>query len=296
MTKRNNEERLGLPSTGAKESDDVTSASTSPPSEGGLSFVSPTAMVDLPSEGKYYPEGHPLHNEESIEIKEMTAKEEDILTSKSLIQKGVVFDKLLQNIIIDRRITPHHLLVGDKNAILIAARISGYGEEYETKVNCPSCYSSQDVSFDLHNTEVKGPPDLLEVSEKVNAPVGETGDLTFSTRLPKSQLDVELKLINGADEKRITANRQMRKKKKMSENILTEHLKACIVSVAGNTSKQEVDGFIDGMPAQDSRFVRKVMTEITPNIDLTQEFVCEECNHEQDLEVPINTDFFWPDQ
>jgi hypothetical protein len=296
MTKRNNEERLGLPSTGAKDTVDASAAAVAAPSGGGLSFVSPTAMVDLPSEGRYYPEGHPLHNQLSLEIKEMTTKEEDILTSKSLIQKGVVFDKLLQNIIVDPRISPQHLLVGDKNALLVSARVSGYGEIYETKVNCPSCYVSQAVSFNLLNANVKGPVDLSEASENVNSPVSETGDLTFSVRLPKSQLDAELKLINGQDERKITANRAMRKKRKMSENILTEHLRACIVSVAGTADRQEMDGFIDRMPAQDSRFIRKVMNEITPNIDLTQEFVCDECDYEQDLEVPINAEFFWPDQ
>jgi len=296
MTKRNNEERLGFPSAGGKDSPDASAASISPPLEGGLSFISPTEMVDLPSEGKYYLEGHPLCNQGAIEVKEMTAKEEDILTSKSLIQKGVVFDKLLQNIIVDSTISPQNLLVGDKNAVLIAARISGYGEEYETKVNCPNCFSSQAVSFNLLNAQVKGPPDSTEVSEKINSSLSESKKGTFMVRLPKSQLDVELKLITGADEKRIAANRQMRKKRKMAENLLTEHLKACVVSVSGIEDRQEVDKFIDNMPAQDSRFVRKAMTEITPNIDLTQEFVCEECDHEQDLEVPISTDFFWPDQ
>ena len=291
MTKRNNEKRLGLPSTGAKESADVSAAIE----DAGLSFVSPTEMVDLPSEGKYYQPGHPLHNETTIEIREMTAKEEDILTSQSLIQKGVVFDKLLKNIIVDGRISQEHLLVGDKSAILVAARISAYGELYETKTTCPNCYADQDMSFDLREASAKGPPDLAEVSGDVGSAVRDTGNGTFIVTLPKSQLDVEIKLINGTDEKKISAARQMRKKRKQTDNMLTGTLKACIVSVSGTDNRQEIDRFIDNMPAQDSRFIRKVMVQVTPNIDLTQEFVCEECDHEQDMEVPITTDFFWPD-
>jgi len=88
----------------------------------------------------------------------------------------------------------------------------------------------------------------------------------------------------------------MRKKKKLAENLLTEHLRLCIASVAGSDDRQEIDRFIGKMPARDSRFIRRVMAEITPNVDLKQEFVCEECYHEQDLEVPINPEFFWPDQ
>jgi hypothetical protein len=263
---------------------------------GGLSFVSPTELVDLPSQGKFYPEGHPLHNQESIEIREMTAKEEDILTSKSLIQKGVVFDKLLQSLIVNSMIGPHQLLIGDKNALLIAARRSGYGEMYETSVNCPSCGVQQDISFDLTDASIKGPPSLEASSDNVGTPITQTDSGTFLARLPKSNLDVELKLITGSDERKLAATLEMRKKKKLSENILTEHLRACIVSVAGNEDRQEIEKFINVMPARDSRFVRKVMTEVTPNIDLTQEFICEECYHEQDLEVPINATFFWPDK
>jgi len=263
MTKRNNEERLGLPSTGAKDSADVW---------------------------------HPLHNETTIEIREMTAKEEDILTSPSLIQKGVVFDKLLKNIIVDGRISQEHLLIGDKSAILVAARISAYGELYETKATCPNCYTDQDMSFDLRDAGTKGPPDLAEVSDEVGSAVRDTGNGTFIVTLPKSQLDVEIKLINGVDEKKITATRHSRKKRKQHDNTLTTTLKACIVSIAGTDNRQEIEKFIDNMPAQDSRFIRKVMVQVTPNIDLTQEFVCEECDHEQDLEVPVTTDFFWPDE
>ncbi len=294
MVKRNNEERLGIPSSGAKANTDPPI--TPPGDGGGLQFVSPTQLVDLPSEGKFYPEGHPLHNKKTLEIREMTAKEEDILSSQSLIRKGVVLERLLQSIIIDSHIDPQHLLLGDKNAIFMAARISGYGEEYKTTVTCPACNTTQKTVFDLNEFSSPGLPDLGFVSEKVASSVEETQRGTFLVRLPKSRLKVDVRLVNGEMESRIAASLEARKKQKMSEKPLTEHLKVCVVSANGVEERSELGNFIDNMPAQDSRFIRKVMTEITPNIDLTQEFVCDTCDHEQDLEVPINLDFFWPDE
>ena len=106
---------------------------------GGFSFVVPTEFVELPSQGKFYPQTHPLYGQDSIEIRQMTAKEEDILTSKTLIKKGVALDRVVDNLIVDKRIKQDSLLVGDKNAIIIAMRVSGYGNEYNTRVVCPSC-------------------------------------------------------------------------------------------------------------------------------------------------------------
>lgn len=294
MTKRNNEERLGLDPSGAKESADPPIPA--PSHSDGLSFVAPTQLVDLPSEGKFYPEGHPLHNKKTIEIREMTAKEEDILTSQSLIKKGIVLERLLQSVIVDARIEPRHLLLGDKNAIFLAARISGYGAEYQTTVTCPNCAATQTVSFDLDEVTTPEVPDMGFVSEKLSSSVRQTDDGTFLVELPRSSLEIELRLIDGEAEKRIIANLEARKKQRLTEKPLTEHLKACIVSIAGTKDKAEMHKFIDNMPIKDSRFIRKVMQEITPNIDLTQEFVCAECDYEQDMEVPINLDFFWPDE
>ena len=104
-----------------------------------LDFSTPTELVDLPSKGRFYPEGHPLHGQETVEIKFMTAKDEDILTSPSLLKKGIAIDRLIQNVILNKNINVSTLLSGDKSAIMIASRINGFGAEYKTKVVCPSC-------------------------------------------------------------------------------------------------------------------------------------------------------------
>ena len=85
----------------------------------------PTETIDLPSGGKLYPQDSPLSSGK-IEIKYMTAKEEDILTSANLIKKGVVIDRLLDSIIVTEGVGIDDLILGDKNAIMVAARILAY--------------------------------------------------------------------------------------------------------------------------------------------------------------------------
>ena len=102
----------------------------------------PTEIVDLPSKGHFYVQGHPLSSGK-VEIKYMTAKEEDILTSQNLIQQGTVIEKLLQSLIVDKSVKVDDMLIGDKNAIMGAARILGYGKDYQFT------YTDEEQSIDL---------------------------------------------------------------------------------------------------------------------------------------------------
>ena len=124
-------------------------AQTAPEQTQTLDFSTPTELVDLPSKGRFYPEGHPLHGQETVEIKFTTAKDEDILTSPSLLKKGIAIDRLIQNVILNKDINVSTLLSGDKSAIMIASRINGFGAEYKTKVTCPSCEEQSEATFDL---------------------------------------------------------------------------------------------------------------------------------------------------
>ena len=120
----------------------AATAPTTPAAPASLSYVTPTEFVELPSRGQFYPADHPLHGKDVIEMRYMTAKDEDILTSPALLKKGIAIDRLLQNLVVDNNINPNNLLIGDKNAILLAARISGYGEEYPVTLQCNSCGAS----------------------------------------------------------------------------------------------------------------------------------------------------------
>lgn len=256
----------------------------------GFSFVLPTEFVELPSKGRFYPEGHPLHGEDSLEIKQMTAKEEDLLTSRTLLKKGVALDRMVQSIIVDKRINCDHLLVGDKNAIIIAARVSGYGNEYATKVSCPSCGTNQDYTFDLNSVKVYcgDEIDALSITDNENG--------TFEVELPRTKVNVTFRLLTGNDEKSIVSATQLERKNKNPERVVTRQLSNIIVAVNGDDSIEARKYLIDNMPSLDSRHLRASFKLASPNIDMTHNFECSECTYEQLMEVPLTADFFWPDR
>ena len=258
----------------------------------GFSFVVPTEFVELPSGGQHYPEGHPLHGVESIEIKQMTAKEEDILTSRTLLKKGVALDRVMQSLIMDNRINADDLLVGDRNAILIAVRSSAYGNIYETRVNCPACDVAQDYAFDLNEANVftgaeNNDSDILNVTNNGNG--------TFNVILPRTQVTATFRLLIGRDEKNII-NAAKSKVNSSYEKGITTQLRNMIVAANGDDSLQARNYLVDNMPSIDSRHLRMAYKSVAPNIDLTQEFVCRECGHDEIMEVPLTADFFWPDR
>lgn len=264
----------------------VQQPDTNPPPQqggGGFSFVVPTEFVDLPSQGRFYPEGHPLHGQDSIEIKQMTAKEEDILTSRSLLKKGIALERLIKSLIVDTTIDPTTLLIGDRNAIIIAARVSGYGSDYSTKIQCPTCETKQNYTFNLNTAYVYHGEDNDNLRAKIN-PNG-----TITCRLPKTQVEIVARLLTGRDEKSITSIAK-------SDNQISKQLEALIVSVNGDSSREAIKYVANNIPSMDSRHLRMAIKKATPNVDLTQEFSCTECDHTQEMEVPLTADFFWPDR
>ena len=256
----------------------------------GFSFVVPTEFVEMPSGGRFYPETHPLHGQTTIEIKQMTAKEEDLLTSRTLLKSGVAIERVIQSLIVNKRINPDSMLVGDRNAIIIAARISGYGNEYKTKVGCPSCGTTQEYSFDLNDSDVYS-GDTAEALGVTN-----NDDGTFTTTLPKTRLQTTFRLLTGVDEKNMVSQLETARKKKRPEQAITTQIRNMVVSVNGDDSVQAVSYLIENIPSLDARHLRSSYRQVAPNVDLTQNFECGECGHEQDMEVPLSADFFWPDR
>ena len=255
----------------------------------GFSFVVPTEFVDLPSGGRYYPEGHPLHGEECIEIKQMTAKEEDMLTSRTLLKKGVALDRVIESLITNKSVDPHNLLIGDRNAIIVATRVSGYGNEYLTTVACPSCGQNQKYSFDLNDSKVYHGEDID------NMDVTDNQDGTFSVELPRTRLMVQFRLLTGRDEKKMVKSVEQARKGRGLEKNVTTQLTNMIVSINDETDRKIITHMVDNIPSLDSRHLRMAYKLAAPNIDLTQQFECQECDHESEMEVPLTADFFWPD-
>ena len=238
-------------------------------------FKLPTEMVDLPSKGLLYPEGNSLR-EGKIEMKYMTAKEEDILTNQNYIKQGLVIDKLLQSLIVTK-INYNDLLIGDKNAIMIAARILGYGSEYSFEYN--------------------GEPQTVDLSQVENKPLKkdlfDNGVNEFPFTLPKSGYNITFKLLTHKDEQNISRELEgLKKIHKDNSPELSTRLKYLITSVDGSREKQDIREFVDkALLAQDSRALREYIKEIQPDVDLT--FFPDGSNDRVNITIGIN--FFWPD-
>tara|TARA_Y100000593_G_C4245824_1_gene304603 strand:+ start:216 stop:1028 length:813 start_codon:yes stop_codon:yes gene_type:complete len=258
-----------------------------PPSPNQQSYTPPADIVSLPSGGKFYPEGHPLHNVESVEVYYMTTKEEDILVNASYNKEGVVYDKLIESLLVNKSINVSSLLTGDKNVILVNARKNAYGPEYGLRVACQECFAENTISVNI-----------AEVKNKENdySSVEFTPRGTFLLRLPASNAELELKLLTGQDEKEIEVHAAQRAKHNLPEERITGRYKQMIVSINGESDPVYVKGFIDNMPIADSRFLRKIYTNLMPDIDLRFEFVCQACASANAGGVPFTGDFFWPDE
>ena len=252
-----------------------------------FSFAVPTELVELPSKGRLYPEGHPLFQKSKVEIRFMTAKDEDILTSKSLLRQGLAIDRLIESVVVDKRIKTKDLLPGDRNAILISSRISGYGADYQTNVTCPNCATVSKFNFDLESVKPSEEPDYDELG------LTSTESGTYLVTLPKSNVEIEFKILSGKEESALLASIERQEKAGLPPTTTTNYLSSIIVSINGVSNRIQIENFISVMPSIDSRFLRRVQGAVTPNIDMKHHFLCSKCSHEQEVEIPITVDFFW---
>jgi hypothetical protein len=247
----------------------------------------PTEIVPLPSKGLLYPEGHPLA-EGVIEMKYMTAKEEDILTSQNLIKQGVVLDKLFESLIVTP-VNYSDLFVGDKNAIMVAARILGYGKDYVVEVDDPfSPGTKQKVTIDLTQIEHK----------EVDYSLFEQRKNEFDFELPQSRRVVTFRLMTHSLDKQIQTEIKGMNKTTVRTGIdreLTTRLKNLIIAVDGESGRATVNNFVDNeLFALDSRALRSYMKQITPDLDMTFTFVSETTGEVKEMDIPMDVSFFWP--
>ena len=243
----------------------------------------PTEMVELPSKGKLYPEGHVLRSG-VIEMKYMTAKEEDILTNQSYIKQGIVLDKLFKSLIVSK-INYNDILLCDKNAVMLAARILGYGKNYTFKVENPTTKEEIEHTVDL--TQLK--------DKKIDWSLITEGSYTFDFTLPTSGKHLKLKLLTQGDQNKIDAEiKNLAKLKK--EASLTTLLKHIIVEIDGETDRSKIKYFVDNkLLAIDSRAIRNFIKSVTPDIDMTVDIPDGEAGDTFLGQLTIGLDFFWPD-
>ena len=241
-------------------------------------FKFPTEIVELPSKGLLYPEDNPLSSGK-VEIKYMTAREEDILTNTSYISDGTVLDELLKSLIVSKDINFNDLLIGDKNALLISARILGYGSEYK---------------FNLRGEEVTA--DLSKLENKVlDEKKFEKGKNEFSYTFPHSGTVITYKYLNHSDEQAVNKEIQgLQKLNPKSNPLISTRIKRMITSVDGSDDKKTIREFVDNyLLAMDSRAFRSHIRETQPDVNLN--LIVDTSSGEEDVEMPIGIKFFWPD-
>ena len=240
----------------------------------------PTEVIDLPSGGKVYGKESPLA-EGKLEIKYMTTKEEDILMSENLIKKGVVIDKLLDSLIVTKGVKQEHLVLGDKNAVLVACRILAYGPEYTCEVTNPKNPDQQvEHTFDLSQCPFK------TISEDIDY-----SDNSFDFITPIAKTKLKFKLLTGVEEKQIEKDIEQTKKFGYNAEISTR-LRYTITEVDGDNKPETITAFSQNMLARDSVALRNYIQNISPDIDLTSEI--EIGGEPVSVSIPLTVGFFWP--
>jgi hypothetical protein len=248
----------------------------------------PTEVIELPSQGKIYPEGHPL-SKGTVEIKYMTAKEEDILASQNLIRKGVVLDKLFESVVVEEGLDIGDIFIGDKNAILLATRVLGYGAQYNVEVTDPSTGEIQKVSIDLSKIQTKD-IDFTKLKS----------DNRYEFELPTSKKNIVFKLLTHKDEIDITAEvqalqRLTAKGQDVISQDVTTRLRYMIVNVDGNEDRGFINNWVkNSLLARDSRALREHIREFTPDLNLKFEFVSDITGETEALDIPFGVGFFYP--
>ena len=243
----------------------------------------PTEMVTLPSKGYFYPENSPLSKGE-VEMKYMTAREEDIITSPNLLKQGIAIDKLLEALIVDKKVDISELLIGDKNAIIVGARILAYGKMYDF------------VTFNDVGEEVEATVDLTTLKDKeIDFDKLPPNVNEFPFVLPNSKREVTVRFLTHRDEKEI--EREATALKKVSSTVvktMTSRMKRIIASVDGNSEKAYVNEFVDKeLLSVDALELRKYLNSINPDINLTTVATFPD-GDEQEVAVEITAQFFWP--
>jgi len=246
----------------------------------------PVDVVPLPSRGVVYPVDSGMHGKETVSIRAMTAREEDILTSRALIKNGTVISELLKSCIVDEGFIPGNMLTGDRNALMTALRITGYGAEYTVEVNCPACGERSKQDFNLAELPVK----RLEID-----PVSNGANL-FEVQLPVTKKTARFKFLVGQDEQEISTISERRKKSgQRTDNLVTTRLQYSLVSIDGITDKSKLNIFIRSMPAKDSLFLRRYIDNNEPGIEMKAWMECPSCFESSEVKMPLGASFFWPE-
>ena len=256
-----------------------------PTQQTAAGFEFPTQVISLPSEGKVYAESNPL-SKGTLEIKYMTAREEDILADRNLINKGIVLQKLLESVVVQPGVNVDDLVIGDINAVYLATRMLGYGAEYDIEVTDPFSGEKQKVTIDLSKLQTKDINlDILNAQNR------------YELTLPVSKKKLIVKLLTHKDEKdinqEIQAMERLTKGKSVGTDVTTR-FKYMILDIDGNSDRGFINKFVPNMLAGDTKALRNFFKEISPDMNMTFDFVSEVTGDTEALDIPFGISFFYP--
>lgn len=264
----------------------VVSAAEAFKAEFGLDI--PVEQVPVPSNGQAYPLNSSLHGREVLEIRAMTAREEDILTSKALLKKGTVISELIRSCLVDKSIDPTSMLAGDRNALMVSIRVTGYGHEYDAEITCSNddCEMKSSRKFNLAELEI----------QRLKIQPLSPGQNLFEFKLPVTKKTVKFRFLTGLDEENQTqmADRQKKAGLSVGANTVTNNLQSAIVAIDGTEDRGKINKFVSMMPARDSLELRNYIRENEPGIKMRQEVECPHCGHREEVAIPIGVSFLWP--
>lgn len=246
----------------------------------------PVESVPLPSRGAIYPNTSSLHGKDTVDIRAMTAREEDILTSRALIKKGTVITELIRSCLVDKSVDVDSMISGDRNALMIALRVTGYGAGYTVEVTCPECNHQNKQEFSLLELPVK----------ELEANPASYGENLFDFTLPMTKKKVQFRFLTGKDEQEMMIiSERLKKQGQKTDNLVTTRLLFSVVSVDGISDKSKVQHFVRNMPAADSLALRKYMDKVEPGIEMKSHMECTNCGESSEVRLPMGASFFWPD-
>jgi len=246
----------------------------------------PVETVPLPSRGLLYNPDSTLYNRETVPIKAMTAYEEDILSSQALIKEGSVITNLIKSCVTDKSFDVNDLTLGDRNALMISIRITGYGHDYKVSFDCENCGAKNRATVNLSE---------LRINRLGLKPIQE-GKNEFSYTLPVSKKKVHFKFLTMKDEidRSSTAKATASTLNVKIEKNVTSYLKQTLIEIDGIRDKNKINQFVDVMPAYDSRSLRNFIREHEPGMDMSIQHKCDKCGHHNDAQLPMTSEFFWP--
>lgn len=244
-----------------------------------------TFFLELPTKGRFYPDNHPFHDKETIEIKMMTTKEEEILTNPSYVEKEMTVEKLLESIVLEEGFEVNEIFETDKLAILIGARIDAYGEDYPAIIACGGC--EKEYTFNINLKEVIG-----NVRE---SDIEKTDKNSLIIEVPKSKKVIEFRLLLPSEIASIERTVEKMKKLNINTSLMTEFYKRIILSIDGETNRDNIGQFIDNLKIMDSRFLSAAYYKSLPTLNTVFKSACAHCGQEQEGGMPIQANFFFPE-